>query len=125
MFLSTTVIRSFSSSGALFKPVKNVTIIGSGLMGSGIAQVSAQSKLNVTLVDQNDQILQKAQNAIDKSLRRVGKKKFPDDENVNNFKIIKNILLISGPKSVCLGHTQKHQIVGKSFGSRQKCRFGD
>ncbi|KAI6191855.1 putative 3-hydroxyacyl-CoA dehydrogenase [Aphelenchoides bicaudatus] len=78
--VSRSFIRSFSSTQALQKSIKHVTIIGSGLMGSGIAQVSAQSQLNVTLVDQNEQILQKAQQAIEKSVKRVAKKKFPEDE---------------------------------------------
>lgn len=41
--------------------------------------MSAQAKLNVVLVDQNDQILQKAQDRIQKSLARVAKKKFADN----------------------------------------------
>ncbi|CAD5220781.1 unnamed protein product [Bursaphelenchus xylophilus] len=61
-------------------PIQNVTIVGSGLMGSGIAQVSAQAKLNVVLVDQNEKILDAAQKRIQKSLQRVAKKKFADNE---------------------------------------------
>ncbi|KAI6232237.1 hypothetical protein M3Y95_00465300 [Aphelenchoides besseyi] len=79
--LSKSFVRSFSMSSPVFKSIKTVAIVGSGLMGSGIAQVSAQAKLNVVLVDQNEQILGKAQKAIDKSLRRVAKKKFAQDES--------------------------------------------
>jgi len=58
--LSASFARSFSTSRALQKPIKNVVVVGSGLMGSGIAQVSASAKLNVVLVDQNEDILKKA-----------------------------------------------------------------
>ena len=58
------------------KPFNNVTIIGSGLMGSGIAQVTAEAGYQVTLVDQSDKILGKAQAAIKTSLARSSKKKF-------------------------------------------------
>lgn len=34
------IARNFSSSSAVQSAIKNVTIIGGGLMGSGIAQVS-------------------------------------------------------------------------------------
>lgn len=48
-------------------------------MGSGIAQVSAQAGYNVTLVDQNQKILDKSKASIQKSLKRVTKKKFAEN----------------------------------------------
>lgn len=33
------IVRNFSSSSAVQSAIKNVTVIGGGLMGSGIAQV--------------------------------------------------------------------------------------
>jgi len=68
--------KSFSSSSS---NVKTVTIIGSGLMGSGIAQVSAATGHTVYLVDLNDQVLQKAKNGIQDSLNRVVKKTYAND----------------------------------------------
>ena len=53
-----------------------MAVIGSGLMGSGIAQVTAQAGLNVTLVDQSEAILNKALASIKTSLQRLAKKKF-------------------------------------------------
>lgn len=60
--------------------IKHVTIIGGGLMGSGIAQVAAQTGHNVTMVEVSDDILQKSVGNIQKSLVRVAKKKFADDK---------------------------------------------
>jgi len=67
-------IRAFASS-----PVNNVVVVGAGLMGSGIAQVSATAGYNVTIIDQNDEILNKAKKSIQDSLKRIGKKKFATD----------------------------------------------
>lgn len=59
--------------------VSHVTIIGGGLMGSGITQVAAQTGHRVTLVDLDQNILDGATARITKSLARVAKKKFGDD----------------------------------------------
>ncbi|KAG8190785.1 hypothetical protein JTE90_005821 [Oedothorax gibbosus] len=74
-----TAVRSFSSTSTMKMALKNVTVIGSGLMGSGIAQVAAQTGHNVTLVDVSEPILQKATASIKKSLERVAKKKYSDN----------------------------------------------
>ncbi|GBM38036.1 Hydroxyacyl-coenzyme A dehydrogenase, mitochondrial [Araneus ventricosus] len=79
-FSALNIVRSFSSSSVMNLALKNVTVIGSGLMGSGIAQVAAQTGHNVTLVDVSDPILKKASSRIEKSLERVAKKKFHDNE---------------------------------------------
>jgi 3-hydroxybutyryl-CoA dehydrogenase len=47
-----------------------VTVVGSGLMGSGIAQVSAQAGYEVTVVDTSDQALEGARARIEDSLGR-------------------------------------------------------
>lgn len=66
--------------------IRNVTVIGSGLMGSGIAQVAAQTGHDVTLVDVSDAVLNKAQGSIKKSLERVAKKQFSDNpQNAQKF----------------------------------------
>lgn len=73
-------VRGFASSVTMQSGLKNVVVIGSGLMGSGIAQVSAQSGHQVVLVDLQEDILKKAQAAIEESLARVAAKKFRDDK---------------------------------------------
>ncbi|KAI8851300.1 3-hydroxyacyl-CoA dehydrogenase [Chytridium lagenaria] len=61
-------------------PIKHITVIGSGLMGAGIVQVAAQSKLSVTMVDLSDEAVTKGKAIITSSLKRVAKKKFDGDE---------------------------------------------
>ncbi|CAK1550333.1 unnamed protein product [Leptosia nina] len=73
------IVRSFSNSAAVNSAIKNVTIIGGGLMGSGIAQVTAQAGQNVTLVDVNSDILAKSQKSINNSLGRIAKKIYKDN----------------------------------------------
>jgi 3-hydroxybutyryl-CoA dehydrogenase len=51
--------------------IKNVGIIGSGTMGSGIAQVAATAGCNVCLYDTNPEALQKAEQALIKILDRL------------------------------------------------------
>lgn len=48
-------------------------------MGSGIAQVAAQTKHDVTLVDVSDHFLKRSRKTIETSLARVAKKRFADD----------------------------------------------
>lgn len=76
------LFRSFSASSNLYSDkveIKNVTIIGGGMMGAGIAQVAAQNDFNVTIADVEDEYLQKCMVVIRKSLDRITKKKFPNE----------------------------------------------
>ncbi len=50
--------------------VNNISVIGSGVMGLGIAQVAAQAGYSVILYDIADDILQKAQSKIEKNLSK-------------------------------------------------------
>lgn len=70
--------RSFSTN-VTKHAIQNVTIIGGGLMGSGIAQVAAQAGQSVTLVDVSSEILKKSETAIQTSIARVAKKLHKDD----------------------------------------------
>jgi len=79
-FVSQVVRRSFSSSGSMSAKIQEVVIIGGGLMGAGIAQVAAQTGHKVTLVDLNQQVLDKSNARISDSIKRVAKKKFKEDE---------------------------------------------
>ncbi|XP_013140867.1 PREDICTED: probable 3-hydroxyacyl-CoA dehydrogenase B0272.3 isoform X2 [Papilio polytes] len=77
--------RNFSSSSSL-NAIKTVTVVGGGLMGSGIAQVAAQAGQNVTIVDIKPELLDKAKKSIQNNLTRVGKKMYKDDTaKIENF----------------------------------------
>jgi 3-hydroxybutyryl-CoA dehydrogenase len=72
--------------------MKNITVIGAGTMGNGIAHVFAMNGFNVTLVDISEVALEKALATISKNLdRMVTKEKItPDDKsatlrNINTF----------------------------------------
>src|SRR5687767_1481526 len=51
--------------------IENVAVIGSGTMGSGIAQVVACAGLSVTLVDRTQDDLARGRAIIEKSLERI------------------------------------------------------
>ena len=81
--------------------VRNVTVVGLGLMGAGIAQVAAQNSFHVTVVEEQDEYLQKGMVMIRKSLDRITKKKFPNepkgaekfiDDTLSKVKVSRNIL---------------------------------
>jgi len=65
--------------------IKNVCVIGAGIMGSGIAQLAAINGYNVNLVDISEEILEKAKNFIKSNLERffVAKNKITNDEAEN------------------------------------------
>jgi len=79
LIINNTLKRFFSASSACNQKINHVSVIGGGLMGSGIAQVSAQAGYQVTLVDMNDKILDKSLSSIQKSLMRSTKKKFAEN----------------------------------------------
>jgi 3-hydroxybutyryl-CoA dehydrogenase len=63
------------------KEIQRVAVIGGGTMGNGIAQVCAQYKIDVTLIDLEPALLDRAIGSIEKSLTRLVKKdKLSDDE---------------------------------------------
>jgi 3-hydroxybutyryl-CoA dehydrogenase len=63
--------------------MKQITIIGAGTMGNGIAHVFAQNGFNVSLVDVSIEALDKAQNIISKNLDRMVSKGTITDEIKN------------------------------------------
>lgn len=67
--------------GAPEKPVKNLAVLGAGLMGAGIAQVSIEKNINTVLKDISVESLGKGQQQIEKALSlAVKKKKFSQSE---------------------------------------------
>ena len=54
--------------------IRNIFVVGSGLMGSGIAQTAIQHGYNVTLNDQSKAVLERGQAGISKRLDRLVEK---------------------------------------------------
>ncbi len=80
--------------------IRRVGVCGSGTMGSGIAQVCAQSGYEVILYDISDEALNRGINIIKKSLSRIvakGKLKEEEaEEIVSRIKTTKNLEDMSG-----------------------------
>jgi len=66
--------------------MKNITVIGAGTMGNGIAHIFAQKGFNVNLVDISANALEKAINTIGKNLdRMVRKEKITKEEKAQTL----------------------------------------
>uniref|UniRef100_A0A2K6SSC5 Hydroxyacyl-coenzyme A dehydrogenase, mitochondrial n=1 Tax=Saimiri boliviensis boliviensis TaxID=39432 RepID=A0A2K6SSC5_SAIBB len=99
-FVTRQFVRSVSSSSTASASVKkiivkHVTVIGGGLMGSGIAQVAAATGHTVVLVDQTEDILAKSKKGIEESLRKVAKKKFAEDPKAGDEFVAKTLSSIT------------------------------
>jgi len=73
--------------------IKNITVLGSGIMGHGIAQVSAMAGYNVVLRDIEQEFLDKAMGKIKWSLDKlVSKEKISENKRDEIFSRIKTIV---------------------------------
>ncbi|XP_054846522.1 hydroxyacyl-coenzyme A dehydrogenase, mitochondrial [Eublepharis macularius] len=102
-FATRQLVRAASTAAAKKLVVKQVTVIGGGLMGAGIAQVAAATGHTVILVDQTDEILNKSKKGIEESLKKLTKKKFADkpEEGAQYIeKVLKNLTTSTDPVSV-------------------------
>ena len=73
--------------------IKNITVLGSGIMGHGIAQVSAMAGYNVVLRDIEQQFLDKAMEKIKWSLDKLlSKEKISESQRDEIFSRIKPIV---------------------------------
>jgi enoyl-CoA hydratase / 3-hydroxyacyl-CoA dehydrogenase len=76
-----------------FVEIKNITVLGSGIMGHGIAQVSAMSGYNVVLRDIEQKFLDKAMEKIKWSLDKlVSKEKISQSQSDDIYSRIKPIV---------------------------------
>ena len=86
--------------------IKNICVIGAGIMGSGIAQLIATHGYNVNLVDVSEELLKKVKNSIEINLERffVAKNKITKEEaekilnrislNVNKNEAVKDVQIV-------------------------------
>ncbi|MGB0368616.1 MAG: 3-hydroxyacyl-CoA dehydrogenase family protein, partial [Flavobacteriales bacterium] len=66
--------------------MKNITVIGAGTMGNGIAHVFAQNGFQVSLVDVSQKALDAALNTIAKNLdRQVAKGRLTEDQKLKTI----------------------------------------
>lgn len=66
--------------------MKNITVIGSGTMGNGIAHVFAQNNYQVSLVDVNENALKKAIETISKNMdRQVSKGQLTEETKASSL----------------------------------------
>ena len=84
--------------------MKNITVIGAGTMGNGIAHTFAQKNFNVNLVDISADALNKALATIEKNLdRMVSKEKITAQEKANTLSNITiHTDIVQGVKGVDL-----------------------
>lgn len=76
--------------------MKNITVIGSGTMGNGIAHVFAQNNYNVSLVDISQPALDKAIATIGKNLdRQVAKGSLTEEQKASALANIKTFTQLS------------------------------
>ena len=82
--------------------IKNITVLGSGIMGHGIAQVSAMAGYNVVLRDVEQQFLDKAMEKIKWSLDKlVSKQKLSKQDSDKIFLRIKPVVDLSESLKDC------------------------
>ncbi len=83
--------------------IKNVFVLGAGVMGSGIAQVSAEAGYNVTMADIKDEFIKKGLASIEKSLdRKVSKGTIPESDKAAAMSRIKTTLDIKDARDADL-----------------------
>lgn len=79
--------------------IQKVGVVGCGLMGSGIAQVTAQAGYHVVVREVNDQLLDKGLAGIERSLQKfVEKNKLSDVEKKNTLSRIRRTTAVSDLK---------------------------
>jgi len=75
--------------------IKNITVLGAGQMGSGIAQVCAQAGFNIIIRDIDQKFIDKGITSIDKNLSSLVKKgKLKDNEKSEIISRIKGVVSI-------------------------------
>lgn len=99
--------------------IKNIGVIGSGTMGSGIAQVAATAGCKVKLFDTNQAVLDKAKTTLEKVLSRlVEKDKIDANEKSrieNNISYVNNLKDLSDSHLVIEAIVENLDIKKKVF----------
>ncbi len=78
--------------------IKNISVIGGGTMGNGIAHVFALKGFKVNLIEMNDDLVRKALATITMNLDRQVKKNIVDE--TGKTKVLDNIKAIAGVENI-------------------------
>ncbi len=100
--------------------MKNITVVGAGTMGNGIAHVFAMHGFNVNLVDVSEEALKHAVDTIDKNLNRMVKKeKISSEEKNETLDNITTLTALSesvgNADLVIEAVSEKEELKGKIF----------
>lgn len=94
--------------------IKNVGVIGGGVMGNGIAHVFANKGYNVTICEANLTLAEKAKSLIKKNLERLlSKEKITQaevDATLGNIKISENLSDLAGCELVIEAVSENRQL---------------
>jgi 3-hydroxybutyryl-CoA dehydrogenase len=109
--------------------IKNITVIGSGTMGNGIAHVFALNGYRVTIIDVKEEFLQKGLNTIKGNLDRQLKKEVISQEQLDStFANISTSVDLSDVKNselVIEAATENFEVKKKIFTTLdQNCKEG-
>jgi len=98
-------------SAAVAKKIETVTVIGSGLMGAGVAQVAAQAGNKVHLVDIDQQAVDGAKKRIMQSVQRVANKKFKDNSEAAEQFVAATVSQLSTSTDSCAAAAQSDLVI--------------
>jgi 3-hydroxybutyryl-CoA dehydrogenase len=98
--------------------IRNIAVIGAGLMGHGIAQVFASKNYNVHLLDVNDELLAKAMGNIRSNLSLMARKGVIPESEIN--KIISRIKTTTNMDEVTSGVQLVIEAVTENLELKQK-----
>jgi 3-hydroxybutyryl-CoA dehydrogenase len=99
--------------------MKNITVIGAGTMGNGIAHVFAQNGYEVTLVDLKSELLEKAMINITKNIERQVQKGILTEEGktstINNIKTSTDLKVAASQSDLIVEVVSENMAVKESI----------
>jgi 3-hydroxybutyryl-CoA dehydrogenase len=99
--------------------MKNITVIGAGTMGNGIAHVFAQNGYEVTLVDLKSELLEKAMINITKNIERQVQKGILTEEGktstINNIKTSTDLKVAAAQSDLIVEVVSENMAVKESI----------
>ncbi|GAV09104.1 hypothetical protein RvY_18701 [Ramazzottius varieornatus] len=110
--LSSTVHQVVQRSYSVQKSViRDVMVVGSGLMGTGIAQVVAAAGMNVSLVDRSTKMVDDAKSHMEKSLTKHAQKQFPDEKDKQKTFVEETLSRVRAYNDPCIPAGQADLVI--------------